>query len=389
MMRAVKITAALLVAASFITAFAFALISLFKNEPPETVHRIPYTAVGIPSREDYPEGDIARAPWDMVLYEGILYLGSGDFDKNTGPMYIYAYNTATGEWTRSEKLPEEEINRFTLSNGVLYAPGIDPRESWKLGNYYTLENGAWQKHRTLPSAVHTFDVISFENMLFAGLGVSAGKSPVVRSTNKGESFAEVPFEKDGVTVDTSHAKLVRTYDLIEFQGTLYATLSIGDSHPDYELYRYDTERGVFVFLSDLSDTLGRIKFNHQRITDTAIFEDELFFVTGKLYATGDMTSFREVKLQGVDLVCDIYTDGDDVYLLTATKANDEEGDFRASVWQAWEIDGKTEFVELFNLYYDVPALSLAVDGKHFYLGLADTTAQNALSGTVLHVEYKK
>ena len=388
-MRTLKITAALLVAVSFITAFAFAIVSLFNDEPPETVHRIPYTEIGIPSAEDYPEGDIARAPWDMFFYENQLYLGSGDFDKNTGPMYVYSYNTNTGEWTKSGKLSEEEINRFTLSNGVLYAPGIDPRESWKLGNYYTLEGGAWQKHRTLPDAIHAFDVISFEGMLFAGLGVSAGKSPVVRSTDKGESFTAVLFEKNGVTVDTSEASLIRTYDLIEFESTLYATLSIGDASPDYEMYRYDTERGVFVFLSDLSDTLTRIKFNHQRITDTAVFKDELFLVTGKLYATSDMASFREVKLQGVDLVCDIYTDKDNVYLLTATKANDEEGDFRASVWQAWEIDGETEFVELFNLYYDAPALSLAVGGRDFYLGLADTTAQNALNGTILHVEYRK
>ena len=383
-MRILKIVSAVLVAVALTVTFS----SLFDNEPPKTVHRIPYTTVGIPTAEAFPEGDIARAPWDMVLYDDLLYVGSGDFDKNTGPMYVYTYDPKTEVFTKSDKLLEEEINRFTVSEGVLYAPGIDPRESWKLGNYYTLEEGVWQKHRTLPDAIHVFDVVAFEGMLFAGLGVSAGKSPAVRSTDGGESFSAVAFEKDGLTVDTANASLIRTYDLIVFDGALYATLSLGDSNPDYEMYEYDTERGVFVFQSDLDNTLDRIKYNHQRITDTAIFDGELFLVTGKLYATGDMASFREVKLQGVDLVCDIYTDGDDVYLLTATKASDDGGAFRASVWQAWEIEGETEFVELFNLYYDLPALSLAVDGRDFYIGLADTTSQNALNGTVLHVEYR-
>lgn len=365
------------------------LLTSCGRKPPETVHRIPYTAIGIPTEAAYPEGDIARSPWDMILHDGCLFVGSGDFDKNTGPTPIYAYDTETGTWTESERFAEEEYNRFVMIDGKLVTPGIDPRQPWSLGNYYSLEEGTWKKHRVLPDGVHAFDIAMYHGALFAGLGVSSGKLPVVRSTDGGESFAPVTFLRDGAPVDTAESKLIRTYDLLMFQDALYATLSLGDKNPDYTLYKYDDAIEAFVFVKDLNTVLDRIKFNHQRITSTAVYNGEMLLVTGKLYATGDMNDFREIRLDGVDLVCDIYEDGEKAYLLTATKADDEEGVFKTSVYEISKSKKKTVFYEIFNFYYDVPPVSLAKDGKDFYIGLANTTATNDLNGTIVHVEYKE
>ena len=119
--------------------FLALLLCLFSascaKAPPEAVERIPYTVIGTPTAEVYPDGDTARAPWDMILYKGRLYLGHGDFDKNAGPISVYSYDPKSGSFTESPKLPEEEFNRFLLLDGKPCLPGIDPKEDWTLGNY--------------------------------------------------------------------------------------------------------------------------------------------------------------------------------------------------------------------------------------------------------------
>ena len=372
----------------FLTLALLSLCVSCAKGPPETIHNIAYTAIGTPSGEAYPDGGIARSPWDMILYDDCLFVGSGDYDKNAGPVPIYCYSTKSGEWTESERLAEEEINRFLLLDGTLATPGIDPREDWSLGNYYTLEKGKWVKHRTLPDGVHAYDMIRFEGAIYAGLGVTSGKMPVMRSFDGGESFEPIDFLKDAAVVKTEGFTYIRTYDLLEFDGKLYATLTLGNESLSYELYEYDDTLDAFIFFSDLKDSVVRVKYNHMRITATAKADDTVFLVTGKLYETRDMDDFYEITLDGVDLVCDIYEDDGKIYFLTATKANDEEGVFKTSVWQVWkDKEGEMSFVELFNLYYDVPCLSLAVENEDFYIGMSDTTAKNELNGTVLHVEY--
>lgn len=368
---------------ALLTILLFCFFSCAKK-PPETVHHISFTELGIPSEESYPKGDAARCPWDMIVYESKLYLGGGDFDKNAGPVTVYCYDTQKEGFSESGTLPEEEINRFLLLDGTLLTVGVDPKEDWSFGNYYTLEEGVWVRHRTLPNGIHNFDFLSFEGALFAGLGVAPGGYPVVRSTDGGESFGEVAFEKDGKAVDTVGHTLVRTYDLFVFDGALYATLSLGNDAPAYELYRYDGERNLFVFASDLSETVLRIKYNHMRITSNAVHDDTLFLVTGRLYAMNRELGVTELTLPGASLVCDLYEDDGKLYFLTAAKEKD--GRFKTSVWQLWGEDDMP-FVELFNFLYDVPPVSLAVDGEDFYLGMGNTTAKNEKNGTVLHVEY--
>lgn len=353
------------------------------RRPTETVHGIAFTSLGIPSEGLYEEGSIAHSPWDMVFYDGVLYVGNGDYDANTGPATVYSYNARRNKWKNSTSLPEEEINRFLLLDGVLATPGIDPTEDWTLGNYYTLEDGVWQKHRVIPHGIHTFDIVYYHGALFAGLGVEPGKYPVVRSED-GESFLEISFEKEGLAVDTTRGTLVRTYDLIVFQDTLYATLVLGDDAPLYELYRFDEEKNAFVFESDLSQSISRVKYNHMRITSKVCFDDRMLLVTGKLYETKDMESFREIKLEGETLIADLYEHEGALYLLTASK--NKEGKFKTSVWQAREGD-TLGFTELFNFLYDAPPLSLAVDGNDFYIGMGDTKTQNEKNGTVLLVKY--
>ena len=70
-----------------------------------------YTELGIPSAAEYETGVRARSPWDMIVYDGALYVGSGDFDANAGPVPIYRYDPTSQTWSSGAALPEEERRR--------------------------------------------------------------------------------------------------------------------------------------------------------------------------------------------------------------------------------------------------------------------------------------
>ena len=58
----------------------------------DTIDSITYIELGIPSCERYPEGIRARNPWDMAIFGDKLYIGSGDYDKNSGPVDMWCYD---------------------------------------------------------------------------------------------------------------------------------------------------------------------------------------------------------------------------------------------------------------------------------------------------------
>ena len=355
------------------------------SEPPETVNGIAFSVLGNPAQAAFPEDGVARCPWDMILYGDTLYLGSGDYDKNAGPVPVFSYDTKKGVWHTGEMLPEEEINRFISLDGTLSFTGVDPKEDWSFGNYYTLEDGVWVKNRTLPDGIHNFDLVSYGGMLFAALGVAAGKYPVVCSRDGGEHFEEIVFERDGAPVDTSVYQTIRTHDLILFEDTLYALFTYGDGKLSHDLYRYDGENGIFLFDNEWGSKLTRIKFNHMQITAKESVNDALYLATGRLYATTDMQALTDITPEGVRLACDLYRDGRDLYALCASK-DEESGRFKTSVYKLW--DGDTPFfTELFNFLYDVPPISLAVCDDLFYIGMGNTVTASDKNGNVLLVEY--
>lgn len=348
--------------------------------------RVSFTKLGIPTEEVYAEGIIARSPWDMIFFDGKLYVGSGDYDQNAGPVTVYSYDPRRDKWQKTGTIPEEEVNRFVPIGDTLYIPGIDPTEDWSFGNYYTLESHEWIKHRVIPHGIHTFDLCSFDGAFFAAIGTNEGNFPVLRSTDGGENFEGVIFQKDGVSLETDRYEIVRVYDLIPLDGTLYAIFYYGDAKSQaIELYRYDPAGNRFLYADDLSGALDRIKYNHMRITAKETLGDTLYLVTGKLYATKDLEDIREISLPSETLVCDLYKENGALYLLCATRVSKEEEDsFKTTVYRLGE-DGIP--YELFHLLYDVPALSLAVCGNDFYIGTGDTTAQNEKNGMILKVEY--
>ncbi len=337
-----------------------------------------YTELGIPLSERYPEGMRARCPWDMIVWEGKLYVGGGDYDANSGPVDIWYYDIDNGIWNNSGTVPDEEINRFTVINGSLTAPGIDPKEDWDLGNYYKLSNGEWKKHRVIPGGVHCFDMIEYGGMIFCGLGVVEGEYPIARSTDGGESFEQIKMYRGGAPIDTHGSQFIRVYDLFVFGEDLYAAYTYGDTEVTYELYRY--ENGVFVYDNTWSQKIHRIKYSYKNINEKIEFGGNLFFATGYLYSTSDMENFTRITFPERQTVYDIAKNGDSIYALCARAL--EDGTYLISVWK--NKSGKpTDFIKVFHFTYEIPPVSFAVNGNSFYIGMGDFNNINDKNGMVL------
>jgi hypothetical protein len=105
------------------------------------------------------------------------------------------------------------------STGKLYAPGTDPSlgDDWSFGNLYVWESGAVTKRRTLTNVIHTLGLWIDGSVTYVATGAHLGdeitwSGQVFTSTDEGVSWSEP------VTV-TSY----RVYDIIGFDGNLYAT----------------------------------------------------------------------------------------------------------------------------------------------------------------------
>lgn len=319
--------------------------------------------LGIPLIERYTnetQNDIrARCSEDMVIYDGRLYVGCGDYSTNKGPVNIYSYGLADGEWqTSAETLDDEHIKRFLVLDGTLCIPGTDPRGDWSLGNYYTLADGAWQTHRVLPSGIHCFDGVVYEGKTFWGLGVNSGDFPVV--VQSGEALRFVPFVRDGAAVDTAGFEFVRVHNFSVYNGELYAFFTLGNTDTvDYSVYRYDGE--VFVYVS----TPPEVFLRSYDISHTASFAGLNTFINGYCYyVTEDMSAFRPWRVGDSDLACDMEQIGDTLYVLAHRTL--ENGDYETGVYATK--DGK-EFEKLFYFHYDIPANSFAYADGTFYFSM--------------------
>ncbi|MBQ4116012.1 MAG: hypothetical protein IJD37_01410, partial [Clostridia bacterium] len=97
---------------------------------------VDYVELGVPSMQSFEVDTASRCPWDMIIWDEKVYIGSGDYGSNAGPVDIWCYDIQESTWKNSGTVPDEEISRFCVVDNALVAPGIDPTEDWSYGNYY-------------------------------------------------------------------------------------------------------------------------------------------------------------------------------------------------------------------------------------------------------------
>lgn len=348
-----------------------------------------YSNLGIPLESYYDTGIPARTAWDVEIFDQKLFVGSGDYDANSGPVEIYSYDLQTENWQHTGTLPDEQADRFIIIDDTLMIPGCDPRGSWDYGNLYRYSDGQWQTLRNIPGGIHQFDLIQYEDALFVGLGVSPGNSPIAVSHDGGNTFQTVPMYKDGQLLHNfvENNALARIYDFFMLDNELYAFYyQYAVDSRAMEIYRY--ESNAFYYHSSLPEKLSYNRTSYQVFNAKSNFDGKVYFSTGNLYVTEDLKTASRIPLGDNEIVTDLRNIDGKLYACSI--AENSDGSYRTSIWVKYPYS-TDRFKKVFYFTYDCPAQSFTYQNGFFYFGTGDgiLSEENTSNGTILTVDCSK
>lgn len=298
----------------------------------------------------------ARNVWDMIIYDGYLYIGAGDFDKNLSPAVAYRYNIKNSEWESCGTIPDEQIDRFCIINGTLIIPGCDPTGDWSLGNYYKLENGKFITYRTIPNAVHCFDIAEHNGKLFAALGYSEANLnfPIAVSYDGGKSFTQTE-------VITNNNFNRRVYKLFPHGDSLYALNGA-------DIYKYDED--AFVYETNWKSKLVAGYPFYSQVAESVYFKGRTYFTTGYLFHFENPNELQYTVFENA-IVTDLAIYDDYLYVLCSKPL--DNGNYLICLCET--ADG-SNYKTIKTVEYPLPALSFAKNGNDLYLGIGDLNDNN-------------
>lgn len=377
----------------YISLMITVLSSLFPASTHQTsAYETEFQDLGIPLQAYYSDGIPGRSAWDVEVIDGKLFVASGDYDKNIGPVHIFHYDLNEKQWIESGTVSDEQIEQFYLINGKLMAPGSDPKQDWNLGNIYIYENGQWITKRTIAGGIHQLDMMEFDGQTFVALGVLPGQIPVVASTDGCESFREIPMYKDGELFSTSlpeditvTSAVVRCYDFFVCNDTLY-TFYYQQFNGQYQMIIFRYQNGAFHYHSDLPNDLSYRRISFEIFKAKTEHQGKSYFTTGKLYVSEDMITAEEIILEDDAIVSDLRVINGRLYAMSVKKT--EDGNYTVSMW-AKKLLSENKFQKLYYFTYPCTAQSFTYHDGHFYFGMGDGTLSetNPANGSVLSVKY--
>lgn len=231
--------------------------------------------LGIPLEKKYPGGDLiyARNIWDLQAFDGKLFIGSGNSNNegpapNAAPVEVWGFDPKKGRFFSEGELPDCQLSVFRIIEGNLTSPGHDPTESWELGNFYIRENRFWKKYRTVPGAIHVYDLLYSQETLFAAIGANReveGSRTIMASSDGGatwrsasKSFGRVYglFELNGVPYGSDRRNILQ-YDGEFFQWIGRTRDVFSDGGREGRVHRAVNFKGALVYV------LGANSSDHQ------------------------------------------------------------------------------------------------------------------------------
>lgn len=335
-------------------------------------------SLGNPYQVGYGSDSLACLPWDVIVHNGIVHRGAGDYDKNTGEFMFYSYHIAVDGWISAGFAKDEEVSRFIDIDGTIMAPGADATGGWDLGNYYILNNSQWKMQRTIPGGVHVWDIVKHDGKLFFGLGVDSleNATPIVY-TEDGESFTFVPLYKDGqLRSDTSGMTILRAYEFYELNGELFAFVVRG---PYSEFYRFEGDRFEYICQSD-KFSKGCAQ-SYRMFAGECEFEGAVYLLQNFLFRSENGTDFKKLPMPNNEFVCDMFLEEGVMKLL----AYDYDTETKLYTTIIYSMQGGEIWEEL-RFDYRVPPLSFDKDGDTWYIGMRSTSGEDLINGTLLQVK---
>ena len=333
----------------------------------------------------YGESTVAKNIWDMEIYNGRLYVSTGDYEKNSGKTPLFVYDIATDTWDSSYLTNDEALGDMRIIADTLYIAGNDSCGGWDVANYYTVTDSGVQMHAFLPNGAHCFDTCLYDGIYYFGIGTATNTdSPVI--AYDGETYTAVPFFKDGASLFSDGGRAYfRAYNFILLDGEAYVFLLSerrDGGAAEYEIYRL-TDSG-FEFHSNLRGKgIGFYVRDgrrlYQNIFKIVTKDGQALISSGRLFSSSDLSSFQEITPEG-RVVSDLYTYGDRVFVLSFEEMPDGGYTNTVSEYKS----GKTVDLWRFNTSYSY-ALSLAYDGESFFIGTGGIN-DSSTPGVILKIE---
>ena len=128
------------------------------------------------------------------------------------------FRSATSRLVKDWTAPDEQVEVFRVIDGQLVVPGNDPMELVGIRQFYRLEKDGWKKYRTLPNGIQNFDMIKFDGVLYAALGTEYG-AVVVGSDDNGMTWRKHPL------LPVIGGFYARAHSLFVLSGRLHASVT--------------------------------------------------------------------------------------------------------------------------------------------------------------------
>jgi hypothetical protein len=83
---------------------------------------------------------------------------------------VYSWDFTSKKAVHRLKVDEQGLYQCRAYGSTLYIAGCDATEDWSLGNFYKSRDGglSWRKYRTIPHAMHVFDICRWQGSLVVG-----------------------------------------------------------------------------------------------------------------------------------------------------------------------------------------------------------------------------
>lgn len=280
--------------------------------------------------------DYAHNVWDMTLWNGLIYLGSGDSTSNAGRTPVWTLDPSNDSFASPFTTNSEQVDEYQLVNSGLWLTDHD--NVFKNGGEITQlsRGGTATRVGKIPNAAHLYSLLSFGGALYTSGGDWAGTDDVWRSADGGATWTGVCTDAwsfawlNGQVLPMTGA---RAYQLMTLNGDLFALRNWSAKTPPTECaFKWDAGQGHFVPLNispgDLTPGID-LSSSTLRFKRPLTLPDGRVLVLGvesvydhqwkprALYVVSSLTSggVLKVDLPGGALACDLVMRGGTVYVL--------------------------------------------------------------------------
>lgn len=298
--------------------------------------------IGNPLLARYPAtGDARpRSIWDLQAFDGKIYMASGDYWNNRGPVDIWTYAGAGTNFVNEYTTQEDMVWDFFVQDGTMFIPGVDARiESPVIANLYINDPDrnpvpGWLMQRTLTGGRHSFDVALFKSNLFASITLTNNTGRTLVSTDMGQTWTLLTNQYSGLVAFDDFLFLEGTADYVysgqalrKVTPTLYVNqlaMARRARYRDGLLYSYPMRYSLasnplyFITAAQLtnSGTATAVPaFTNDRVRDIVVRDDFCFVMTaeeiqadllyrGRIYTSDDLTNWwlsTEFTVPGIPL----------------------------------------------------------------------------------------